>query len=84
MPEIAAAAPPVLEVRNLTKVYPMGEVRRAGPRPGVQAAKVRRDRRTATADHATRQRFRSRAKEIAVSHLEAKGSDAFGCILVYS
>jgi putative ABC transport system ATP-binding protein len=26
VPEIAAAAPPVLEVRNLTKVYPMGEV----------------------------------------------------------
>ena len=26
MPEIASAAPPVLEVRNLTKVYPMGEV----------------------------------------------------------
>jgi putative ABC transport system ATP-binding protein len=26
MPEIATAAPPVLEVRNLTKVYPMGEV----------------------------------------------------------
>jgi putative ABC transport system ATP-binding protein len=26
VPEIAIAAPPVLEVRNLTKVYPMGEV----------------------------------------------------------
>jgi putative ABC transport system ATP-binding protein len=26
VPEIASAAPPVLEVRNLTKVYPMGEV----------------------------------------------------------
>ena len=26
MSEIASAAPPVLEVRNLTKVYPMGEV----------------------------------------------------------
>jgi putative ABC transport system ATP-binding protein len=26
VPEIAAAAPPVLEARNLTKVYPMGEV----------------------------------------------------------
>ena len=26
MPEIASAAPPVLEVRNLTKVYPMGDV----------------------------------------------------------
>jgi putative ABC transport system ATP-binding protein len=26
VPEIASAAPPVLDVRNLTKVYPMGEV----------------------------------------------------------
>src|SRR6476660_7583830 len=26
VPEVASSAPPVLEVRNLTKVYPMGEV----------------------------------------------------------
>ena len=26
MPQVASGAPPVLEVRNLTKVYPMGEV----------------------------------------------------------
>src|SRR6476469_8323651 len=26
VPEIATSAPPILEVRNLTKVYPMGEV----------------------------------------------------------